>query len=39
MKRAPGVVIYKGCVMGSAGDTEDEWSGSDTEPTFGRMLG
>lgn len=39
MNRAPGVVIYRGCVMGSAGDTEGGWSGSDTGPTFGRMLG
>ena len=39
MNRAPGVVMYRGCVMGSVGETDEEWSKSETGPTFGRTLG
>lgn len=31
--------MYKGCVMGSAGDTEEDISSSDTGPTDGLALG
>lgn len=39
VNRAPGVVIYRGCVMGSAGDTDEDMSSSDTGPTDGLALG
>lgn len=39
VNRAPGVVMYRGCVIGSAGDTDEGWSSSETGPTLGRLLG
>ena len=31
--------MYRGCVIGSAGDTDEEWSSSETGPTVGLTLG
>lgn len=39
MNKAPGVVIYRGWVMGSADEMEEGLSGSITWPAFGRTLG